>query len=226
MAAGPINSKDGVAEILSDEAFGIVTVEERVFSENDNNVGSERKEMWPTTGADSISYVDLGGDINPSVEALLRRTLANCDGSQAGIYDERTLRAFLEQYRGKFDAIFDGTDYVHDQRVAKMIRIFDYCYRIGFDCKDFFNSKLNSEIAPEEAISTFRNFFRIATIIITEEIGRPEIVREMKISGVKNPNDRMLGAGGHLATTIRYAARERLDEIYAALVMLKSGIID
>lgn len=228
MAAGSTtNTIDGLTEIISEGDFGRVAVNDEIVGENDNNgVRSGIRRVNSDVGVDSIAYIDLNNEITPAVEALLRKTLSHCEDSKAGIADEKTLRVYLGQYRQRFDSIFDNTEYVHDLRVAKMVRVFDYCYRVGFDCQDFFDVKLNREISPEEAISTFRNFFRMATIMVTEQIDRPEIIKQLKISGVKNPRDSMFAAAQDLASSIRNATKERLDEIYAALVMLKSGIID
>lgn len=193
-----------------------------------NNPSGEHQPNARTVTERPVSRIDFGTGITPQVETLLTeicRKSSKVAGLDNSKQDEVTEQ--MHDYRGLFDRQFDYSEYVHDPRIAQIVRVLDFCYKVGFELNEHFNSNFYNQKNCEEIIAFFRNLFRLAVVELADyENLFGTLLPQGKIALVRGGNPKAVTAARDLADKIVLSSDDSPEHIQAAIVLLLQAVVE
>jgi len=165
--------------------------------------------------------IGLEEGVSPIVEVLLREVCL-CSEKVIGLAseDEQLVAVHMRNYRRKFDNKFSDADYRNDGRVRNMLRILDFCYKVGFQFEAYFDDKFFWQRNSEELIGDFRNLVRLTLIGLAEEHNLIPYLKKAKIPLIKGGKEVITGAARDLADKITAHTLSSTVHLKAAMVLL------
>ncbi len=178
-------------------------------------------------GGNTVEKVDFRNGITPTIEALLTdicRESSKVIGANSS--EEDRIAEQMHDYRDLFDRQFDYSEYVRDIRIERIVRVLDFCYKIGFELDRHFNGQFYNQKDCEEIIAFFNNLFRLTIVELAEfENLFDTLLPQAKIPLVKGGSLQAVSAARDLSDKIILASGDSPEHIQAAIVLLLQAAV-
>jgi hypothetical protein len=193
-----------------------------------NNPPDEQQPSAHTVTERPVSRVDFEMGITPEIQTLLTE-ICQKSPKVSGLTksDEDIVAERMHDYRSLFDRQFDYSEYVTDPRISQIVRVLDFCYKVGFELDEHFNSQFYNKKTCEEIIAFFRNLFRLAVVELADyENLFGTMLPKCKIALVRGGNPQAVTAARDLSDKIILSSEDSPEHVQAAIVLLLQAVVE